>query len=470
MKKYILTLIILIYFQTTYSQSNNKPNFVIIFCDDLGYGDIGPFGNPIIRTPNLDLIANEGQKWTQFYVADPVCTPSRAALMTGRYPIRSGMTSSVRPVFFPDSANGLKSKEITIAEVLKKQGYKSAAIGKWHLGHLPEFLPQSQGFDSYYGIPYSNDMDAEKETIMEYYNNSNDPNYIAKIDSFKVPIIENTIYVERPANQKTITKRYTERAVNFISKNKSDPFFLYLAHSLPHIPLFASENFLGKSKGGLYADVIEEIDWSVGQVIKSLKDNNLERNTIVVFTSDNGPWLKFKTHGGSSGPLRAGKGTTFEGGQRVPTIFWAPGIVIPGVSPPPRSTLDIINTFAEMAGAELPKDRKMDGYDLSKVLTQKEVSPRNEFYYWAFAELHAIRTNKWKLHIKQREPVNYWNKTIVLDKPELYNINSDVSEKYDVSDKNLKIVSKMLKSIESHLKDVEGSTPDQLVDKINGYK
>ncbi|MDG2396695.1 MAG: sulfatase [Flavobacteriaceae bacterium] len=450
-------------------EKNQKPNFVIIFCDDLGYGDIASFGNPIIRTPNLDIMANEGQKWTQFYVADPVCTPSRAGLLTGRYPIRSGMTSSVRPVFFPDSANGLKSEEITIAEVLKEQGYKSAAVGKWHLGHLPQFLPQSQGFDSYYGIPYSNDMDAERGTFMEYYNNSINSDYIAKIEGFNVPIIENTKDIERPADQTTITKRYTERAVRFINENKSNPFFLYLAHSLPHIPLFASENFLGKSKGGLYADVIEEIDWSVGQVIKSLKDNNLERNTIVMFTSDNGPWLLFKTHGGSSGPLRAGKGTTFEGGQRVPTIFWGPGNVKPGIISEMGSTLDIINTFAEMSGAELPTDRKMDGYDLSKVLTEKEVSPRNEFHYWAFAELHAIRKDKWKLHIKQRKPVMYSSPTIILDKPELYDLNSDISEKYDVSDKKPKIVSTMLKSIDLHLKDVEGSTPDQLVDRIDGY-
>ena len=469
MKKIIfLILIAFIYFNLN-AQLNEKPNFVIIFCDDLGYGDIGVFGNPIIRTPNLDLMAHQGQKWTQFYVADPVCTPSRAGLLTGRYPIRSGMTSSKRPVFFPDSANGLKSEEITIAEVLKEQGYKSAAVGKWHLGHLPEFLPQSQGFDSYFGIPYSNDMDNTRESFMDYLVNSSNLNWISKTENFQVPIIQNTEVIERPANQRTITKRYTERAVSFIKENKSDPFFLYLAHSLPHIPLFASDKFLGSSKGGLYADVIEEIDWSVGQVIKTLKENNLDENTIVMFTSDNGPSLFFKTHGGSAGPLRAGKGTTFEGGQRVPTIFWGPGIIEPGIISDMGSTLDIINTFSKMAGAKLPDDRKMDGYDLSKVLTQKAPSPRNEFFYWAFAELHAVRKNDWKLHIKQRKPVEYGQPTIVLDKPELYNLSGDVSEKYNVSDKHPEMISKMLESIKVHLKDVVDSTPDQLVDRIKGY-
>ena len=469
MKKIIFLILIAFSYFNLNAQLNEKPNFVIIFCDDLGYGDIGVFGNPIIRTPNLDLMAHQGQKWTQFYVADPVCTPSRAGLLTGRYPIRSGMTSSKRPVFFPDSANGLKSEEITIAEVLKEQGYKSAAVGKWHLGHLPEFLPQSQGFDSYFGIPYSNDMDDTRESFMDYLVNSSNLNWISKTENFQVPIIQNTEVIERPANQRTITKRYTERAVSFIKENKSDPFFLYLAHSLPHIPLFASDKFLGSSKGGLYADVIEEIDWSVGQIIKTLKENNLDKNTIVMFTSDNGPWLLFKTHGGSAGPLRAGKGTTFEGGQRVPTIFWGPGIIEPGIISDMGSTLDIINTFSKMAGAKLPDDRKMDGYDLSKVLTQKAPSPRNEFFYWAFAELHAVRKNDWKLHIKQRKPVEYGQPTIVLDKPELYNLSGDVSEKYNVSDKHPEMISKMLESIKVHLKDVVDSTPDQLVDRIKGY-
>ena len=377
MKNITFALFFLTFF-TLSGQWENPPNFVVVFCDDLGYGDIGSFGHPIIQTPNIDRMAVAGQKWTQFYVADPVCTPSRAALLTGRYPIRNGMTSSKRHVLFPDSPNGLPLEELTIAEVLKTRGDATAAIGKWHLGHLPEFLPEQQGFDYYYGIPYSNDMDSDQWG--EYLKRSEDPDYFSKTEFFNVPLIENTRVIERPADQTTITKRYTEKAVQFIEKNKAQPFFLYLAHSMPHIPLFVSEEFRGRSKTSLYVDVIEEIDWSVGEVLKALEKNNLDKNTVVVFTSDNGPWLLFKTHGGSAGPLRAGKGTTFEGGQRVPTVFWGPGIVSPGVIDQMGATLDLLPTFASLSGAKIPTDRKIDGHDLSKVLTQKSESPRKEFF------------------------------------------------------------------------------------------
>ena len=466
MKNLIILLLIVSPFFTLCSQSKNPPNFVLVFCDDLGYGDIGAFGLPIISTPNIDEMASEGQKWTQFYVADPVCTPSRAALMTGRYPIRSGMTSSKRAVLFPDSANGLKHEEVTIAEVLKDQGYATGAVGKWHLGHLPKYLPINQGFDSYYGIPYSNDMVNNGFTGQVYRKNILDPYFQAPATKFNVALFENSKEIERPVDQTTITKRYTKKAVEFIDKNKNQSFFLYLAHSMPHIPLFASDDFMGRSKASLYVDVIEEIDWSVGQVLEALKRNNLDRNTIVVFSSDNGPWLSFKIHGGSAGPLRAGKGTTFEGGQRVPTVFWGPGIVKPGVVNQMGSTLDLINTFASLSGGKVPKDRKMDGYDLSKVLKEKAESPRKDFYYWGFAQLHGYRTEQFKLHIKQREPVYYGRPTIILDKPELYNLRADISEKYDVAMDHQNLVDKMLNKIDEHLKDVEGSTPDQLVEKL----
>ena len=466
MKNLIIFLLILSPFFTLSSQSKNPPNFVVVFCDDLGYGDIGSFGHPIIRTPNIDKMAKEGQKWTQFYVADPVCTSSRAALLTGRYPIRNGMTSSKRHVFFPDSANGLPHKEITIAEVLKEIGYTSAIIGKWHLGHRPKFLPQSQGFDYYYGIPYSNDMDALGDSWEIYFKKSIDPDYFSETEFFNVPLIENTKIIERPADQTTITRRYTEKAVDFIEKNKDQPFFLYLAHSMPHMPIFASEQFRGRSKASLYADVIEEIDWSVGEVIKALKKNNLDQNTLVVFTSDNGPWLLFKTHGGSAGPLRAGKGTTFEGGQRVPTIFWGPGIVTPGRVNGMGSTLDLINTFAHLSGGKIPADRKMDGYDLSKVLTQKSESPRKDFYYWAFAELHAYRNQQYKLHLKQREVIDYGRPTLVLDQPELFDLQADISEKYNVATIYPEVVSLLEEKMQLHLEDLEDALPDQLVDRI----
>ncbi|MDA8634268.1 sulfatase [Verrucomicrobiales bacterium] len=342
-------------------QESSKPNFVVIFCDDLGYGDLSCFGNPSIKTPYLDRMAAEGQKWTQFYVASPVCTPSRAGLLTGRYPIRNGMTSAKRVVLFPDSAKGLAPSEVTIAEVLREKEYATAAVGKWHLGHLPKFLPTNQGFDSYYGIPYSNDMDRVADAP-NYREMANDPNWYPDTNSYNVPLMDGEKVIERPADQNTITKRFTEKAVGFIEANQEEPFFLYLAHSLPHIPLFCHPDFRGKSLGSLYGDVIEEIDWSVGQVLETLRKTGLDKNTVVVFSSDNGPWLSFKTHGGSAGPLRAGKGTTFEGGQRVPTIFWGPGIVEPGMVTEMGSTLDLMKTFATMSGAESPSDRKMDSF------------------------------------------------------------------------------------------------------------
>jgi len=439
-------------------------NFVIIFCDDLGYGDLSSFGNPTIKTPNLDQMAVEGQKWTQFYVADPVCTPSRAALMTGRYPIRSGMTSKVRPVLFPDSGRGLHSDEITIAEMLKQKDYATGHVGKWHLGHLPQYLPAAQGFDYYYGIPYSNDMDVVGDWS-DYNKNADDPNYRVETVKYNVPLIENLEIIERPANQNTITRRYTEKAVQFINDHQEEPFFLYLAHSMPHIPLFAGEEFVGTSRRNLYGDVIEEIDWSVGQVLNTINELELAENTIVMFSSDNGPWLAFRTHGGSAGPLRAGKGTTFEGGQRVPTIFWGPGNIKPGIVTEMGSTLDIINTFGAMAEVLIPSDRKMDGYDLSAVLKGKGSSPRTEFYYWAFSELHAVRSGNWKLHIQQRKPVHYGN-IVEMEAPELYHLEADISEKYDKAKDKPEIVEQMLKIIEEHLVDVEGSTPDQLEIRI----
>lgn len=430
-----------------------KPNIIVVFCDDLGWGDLGCFGNPTIRTPNLDRMASEGQRWTQFYVAAPVCTPSRAALMTGRYPIRNGMTSAKRGVLFPDSGGGLPSEEITLAEMLKQAGYATGAIGKWHLGHLPEYLPTAQGFDSYFGIPYSNDMDkAGGPGYLAAVRK--DASYYPEIEHYNVPLMRDTQIIERPADQNTLTQRYTEQAIQFIENQAGGPFFLYIAHSMPHIPLFASAKFRGSSARGLYGDVVEELDASVGAILDRLRALKIDSRTLVVFSSDNGPWLSFETHGGSAGPLRAGKGTTFEGGMRVPTIFWWPGKIQPGVKKDLGSTLDLMATFAAISGGEVPKDRKLDSYDLSSVLFRDQESPREEMFFWTNAQLHAVRSGPWKLHVKMREAVNYGNE-VKLEKPELYHLERDISEKYNVADKYPESVEALRKRIEKHQRDLD---------------
>lgn len=438
---------------TQVSAQEPLPNFIVIFCDDLGWGDIGAFGNPVIQTPNIDRMIAEGQKWTEFYVAAPVCTPSRAGLLTGRYPIRNGMTSNKRVVLFPDSGGGLPPEELTLAEMLKEKGYHTAAVGKWHLGHLPQYLPTSQGFDSYFGIPYSNDMD--KKSGPNYRAEVvKDSSYYPDISHYQVPLMRNLEIIERPADQNTITRKYTQQAIEFIREKKDSPFFLYMPHSMPHIPLFASDSFRGRSKRGLYGDVIEELDWSVGQILDTVRELKIDQKTMVIFTSDNGPWLSFQTHGGSAGALRAGKGTTFEGGQRVPTVFWWPGKIKPGVVSEMGSTLDLMATFASLTGSAIRKDVKMDSYDLSPVLFNGRKSPRQEFYYWTRAELHAVRSGPWKLHVKLRNAVNY-DRTVVPPEPELYHLENDISEAYNVAAQHPEIVDRLLKMMDAHKSDIE---------------
>lgn len=456
---FLISNLCLLQGQTT---KKDTPNFVIIFADDLGYGDLGTYGNPTIKTPNLDQMAHEGQKWTNFYVAASVCTPSRAALLTGRLTVRSGMSSNKTRVLFPNSKNGLPANEITLAEQLKKVGYSTACIGKWHLGHKEQYLPTNNGFDYYFGIPYSNDMD--KVSGIGYREAAKIGPSAIKTQDYNVPLIRNTKIIERPANQHTITKRYAEEAVTFIKENKDEPFFLYLAHNLPHIPLFASSDFLGKSERGLYGDVLEEIDHGVGKIMDALKAEGLADNTIVVFTSDNGPWLPFKTHGGSAGLLRAGKGTTWEGGMREPGIFWGPGLVKPGLVSDIGSTMDLFTTFSAMAGATLPNDRIIDGKDLSETLLNGKSSPRESILYYRGTDLYAARLGDFKAHFITQGAYGEFGDREVHDPPLLFNLSHDASEKFNIAENHPEILEQINELVKAHKSNlVKGK--DQLVDR-----
>jgi arylsulfatase A len=427
----------------------SKPNFIIILADDMGYGDIGVFGHPTIKTPNLDKMANEGQKWTSFYVAASVCTPSRAGLLTGRLPIRTGMCSEKKWVLFPNSKGGLPASEITIASMLKGAGYATACIGKWHLGHLPQYSPNAHGFDYYFGIPYSNDMDRiDSISGMNYKEVCKNP----KVSYFNVPLMRNSEIIERPANQTTITKRYTQEAIKFIKQNKDNPFFIYLAHSMPHVPLFRSKEFENKSIRGIYGDVIEELDWNVGEILATLKQTGLDDNTFVVFTSDNGPWLIFDDYGGSAGLLRGGKGGSYEGGMREPTIFYWPGKIKPGVIMEMGTTMDLLPTFCHLAKLKLPGDRIYDGYDISPVIFGTGPDPREVVYYYGGgAQIYAIRKGAYKAHfIVQPESGGTFETKIVQDSPLLYNLNVDPSEKYNIATEHPEIVADLKKILETH--------------------
>jgi arylsulfatase A len=410
----------------------------------MGYGDLGVYGHPTIRTPNLDRMAAEGMKFTQFYAAAPLCTPSRAALLTGRLPIRSGMTSDVVGVLFPDSRDGLPPDEITIAEALKARGYATAAIGKWHLGHRPAYLPASQGFDSYFGIPYSNDMNRTADAAIAFAQ--------PKIEYFDVPLMRDTEIVERPADQTTITRRYTEEALRFIHDRRDESFFLYLAYSLPHVPLFRSPAFEDVSARGLYGDVMEEIDWSVGQILQTLTDEGLAENTLVFFTSDNGPWLSYGEQGGSAGLLRGGKGMTWEGGMREPAIAWWPGTIAAGqVQTAVTSTLDLFPTAVAMAGAELPTDRIIDGRNLLPMLEGQSGPPADTpFFYYRGTRIYAVRKGAYKAHFATEWAYTADNQYTEHDPPLLYDLEHDPSEQFDIAAGYPEIVDDLVAEVARH--------------------
>lgn len=415
-------------------QKPGKPheNIIIILADDLGYGDIGTFGAKDIRTPNIDNLASQGLKFTEFYSSSPVCSPTRFGLLTGRLPRRQGIDH----VFFPESYTGIPQEEVTIAEALKGKGYATGIVGKWHLGHQRPFLPLQNGFDEYYGIPYSNDM----QGVVYLKGN--------EVDSLKV-------------NQKYTTKTYTREAISFIERHKESPFFLYLAHNMPHVPLYASPEFEGKSQRGLYGDVIEELDWSVGEVINALKKNGLEQKTLVIFTSDNGPWLIFDVEGGSAGPLRQGKGTTFEGGQRVPGIAYWPGKIKPNTVYKNLATqLDLYPTIVALTSSQKTQTTlPLDGEDITAVLFGIGDRVGTEFPYYMDGKLEAFRKGDWKIRLPHAEVKQYGITMQEASDTLLFNLKSDAGEKNNLLKTYPDKAKELLKAMDAFNKKLSASPP-----------
>ena len=410
------------------------PNVVIIFTDDQGYGDLGVYGHPTLRTPHTDQMAHEGLLFTDFYAAASVCTPSRAALLTGRYAIRSGMNH----VLFPHSEGGLPQSEITLATALNNHGYATAMIGKWHLGIHEGSRPQDHGFDYSYYIPYSNDMD-RREDLPGGARFLPDP----PLDGWNVPLIENAEIIERPVDQRTITRRYTEKSLRFMQDNADQPFFLYLPHTMPHTPLFRSEEFENTSLRGLYGDVIEELDWSTGEILRFLRESGLHEHTLVLFTSDNGPWLTEQEQGGSAGLLRGGKGTTWDGGFRVPAIAWMPGRIPPGITSEFASTLDLFPTVLALAGIELPAGISYDGADIAALLFDRQPLTERPFLYFRGETPYALRLGSWKAHFITEGGWGVPGGRETHDPPLLFNLHEDPSERFNRADKHADVVERM---------------------------
>lgn len=435
-------------------QAQQKPNVIIILTDDQGYQDLGCYGSPLIKTPNLDKMASEGLKLTDFYQSSSISSPSRAGLLTGKLNSNNG----VRAVYYPEQ-KGLASSEITLAEALKTQGYKTACFGKWHLGDLKGSRPTDQGFDTYFGIPYSNDMYiapsqqfAPDVLFRDGYNLemakadqdfvrvTKNQDVIKQKINHKCPLMQNNLIVEYPCDQATTTQRYFEHAIDFVDKNKNKPFFIYLTPAMPHVPLFASEKFKGKSKRGLYGDVVEELDWYVGQLLEALDKNNLSENTIVIFTSDNGPWLTKKQDGGSADPLRDGKFSYYEGGVRVPCLMrWRGTIPAGSTSSEIVSGIDIFPTIMNLAGVETLK-HKVDGNDVSEFLRNPKLKMNNEYVYVKYGKVSGVRKGNW-VYLPETGKKKFEEG----DAPELYNLKEDIGQQKNIHNDSKKIVSKMKK-------------------------
>lgn len=418
----------------------STPNFIVIFCDDQGYQDLGCFGSPDIQTPNIDQMAAEGMRFTDFYSGYCVCSASRAALLTGCYQPRINM----RGVLGPHTRTGLHPDEVTIADMLKGEGYATMCVGKWHVGDTPETLPTAQGFDSYFGLPYSNDMARQKGW-------GNGPDALDKTWKQKRwDIYNNELYrdeevIESPVNQVTLTDRYTDEALGFIRDNQEQPFFLYLANTMPHVPLFVSDDRYESDPHQAYRLTIEHIDASVGRILETLDELELDENTFIVYTSDNGPWLSKKHHGGSALPLRAGKGTTYEGGMRVPCVVRWPAEIEPGQTcREVAATIDLLPTFAGLVGAELPHDRPIDGLDIRGLLQDPDSeSPHDDagYFYYKNNRVEAVRMGKWKLRMVRQ--------------PELYDLRADISESKNLAEMNPNVTQRLQQVAQRYHADLE---------------
>ena len=434
-----LFLSLLAFATTAFLHANKTPNVVVIFIDDMGYADIGPFGAKAYPTPHLDRMAKEGRKFTDFYVTQAVCSASRAGLLTGCYNVRVGILGALGP----KSSHGINANEVTLAEICKQKGYATACYGKWHLGHHEKFLPMQHGFDDYFGLPYSNDMWPYHPGVL----------HLPMKERLKrwphLPLIDKNQIINPKVSgedQEQLTTQYTERAVSFIEKNKDEPFFVYLPHSMVHVPLYVSEKFKGKSKAGLFGDVMMEVDWSVGRILDTLRKQKLEKDTLVIFTADNGPWLNYGDHAGSAAPLREGKGTMFDGGCRESTLMWWPGkIPANSVCHEPAMTIDLLPTIAHLIGAKLP-EHKIDGKNIWTLMknSKRAKSPQEAYYFYYGNQLQAVRSGKWKLHFphgyrtmagrpggKGGIPTNYSQAKIGLS---LFDLEKDIGETTDLKD------------------------------------
>lgn len=447
MKKTGLFIVLFIYYCLTFAQDkkNKLPNIILIFMDDMGYGDLPDYGAVGYEMPNVSLLSKEGLRFTDMLAGQAVSSASRAALMTGCYPNRIGFFGALSPFV----EHGMNDKEETIAELLKERGYATGMVGKWHLGHHEQFLPHNHGFDQYFGLPYSNDMWAVRVdgTPRKPVEGRRQPPPLPLLETRRgSQQVDTAMIVKDLDAQAQLTTLYTERAVEFIKQNKNKPFFLYFAHTMPHVPLAVSDKFKGKSEQGLYGDVMMEVDWSVGEIMKTLKSANIDKNTLIIFLSDNGPWLNFGNHGGNTGGLREGKGCNYEGGIRIPCIMRWPGKIEAGtVTTKLTSSIDILPTVCNIAGAPLPK-KQIDGVDISPILWGLDETPRTEFYYYYWQNnLEAVRKGWWKLILPHTHrsyegvlPKNdgyggTYNR-VTITEPALYDLRRDPGERYNVAE------------------------------------